>query len=111
MDIVILAARLMLALVFGVAGITKLADASGTRRAIHEFGLPDPVTAPAAVLLPFVEITVALALLFSVTAWWASMGALALLLVFLAAMALNLARGRTPDCHCFGQVASGPIGP
>ena len=33
-----------------------------------------------------------------------------LLLVFIAGIGANLARGRTPDCHCFGQLLSAPVG-
>jgi peroxiredoxin len=43
-------------------------------------------------------------------AWWGAAGSLALLLVFIFGISLNLARGRTPDCHCFGQLHSAPIG-
>jgi hypothetical protein len=35
---------------------------------------------------------------------------LVLLTAFSAAIAVNLAAGRTPDCHCFGQLRSSPIG-
>ena len=35
-------------------------------------------------------------------------GALLLLGIFSAAIAVSLARGRTPDCHCFGQLHSAP---
>jgi peroxiredoxin len=38
------------------------------------------------------------------------MGALALLLLFVAAIAVNLARGRKPDCRCFGRLSSRPVG-
>jgi thiol-disulfide isomerase/thioredoxin len=31
-------------------------------------------------------------------------------LVFMAAIAVNLMRGRRPDCRCFGQLKSSPIG-
>jgi thiol-disulfide isomerase/thioredoxin len=31
--------------------------------------------------------------------------------VFSAAIVLNLARGRAPECHCFGQLHSAPAGP
>jgi thiol-disulfide isomerase/thioredoxin len=34
-----------------------------------------------------------------------------LLSTFTVAIAVNLARGRTPDCRCFGQVRARPIGP
>jgi thiol-disulfide isomerase/thioredoxin len=32
------------------------------------------------------------------------------LLIFVAGIGYNLARGRTPDCHCFGQLHSAPAG-
>jgi peroxiredoxin len=35
---------------------------------------------------------------------------LALLSVFVVGISINLARGRTPDCHCFGQLHSAPVG-
>jgi Methylamine utilisation protein MauE len=38
------------------------------------------------------------------------LGALALLLAFVAGIGLNLARRRKPDCHCFGQLHSAPAG-
>jgi hypothetical protein len=51
-----------------------------------------------------------LALLPVATAWWGAVAALALLALFLAAIAFSFARGRRPDCHCFGQLHSAPIG-
>jgi peroxiredoxin len=106
----LLVARLVLALVFAVAGLTKLVDRNGTARAMREFGLPRPLAAPAGVLLPLAELAVAVALLLARAAWLGAIGALALLLLFIAGIAVNLARGRKPDCHCFGQLASEPIG-
>jgi thiol-disulfide isomerase/thioredoxin len=38
------------------------------------------------------------------------LGALSLLLLFVAGIGVNLARGRKPDCHCFGQLHSAPAG-
>jgi peroxiredoxin len=38
------------------------------------------------------------------------LGALTLLLLFVAGIGVNLARGRKPDCHCFGQLHSAPAG-
>src|SRR5918992_5454999 len=35
---------------------------------------------------------------------------LGLLMLFVVGIALNLARGRKPDCHCFGQLHSAPAG-
>ena len=110
MDIVLLLARVLLAVVFLVAGVTKLADLKGSRQALRDFGTPAWFAAPAGLLLPLAELTVAVALLPLISAWWAAIGALLLLLAFMAGIAYNLARGRQPDCHCFGQVYSKPIG-
>ena len=110
MDVLLLLARLLLSGVFAAAGATKLADLAGSRRAMRGFGLPGPLAAPAGVALPVAELLVAVLLLPAATAGWAALGAAALLLAFVGAIAFNLARGRTPDCHCFGQLHSGPIG-
>lgn len=110
MNGVIVTARLVLALVFTVAGLAKLADLSGSRQALRSFGLPEQLAVPFGTLLPLAELCVAIALLTTTTAWWGALGALALLLVFVVGIAYNLAQGRTPDCHCFGQLHSAPAG-
>ena len=110
MAMVLLCARLLLSAVFCVAGITKLADLAGTRRAMIGFGIPERFAAPLALGLPLAEILIALALIPSNSAWTAAIAASGLLSIFVIAIAVNLARGRTPDCHCFGQLHSEPVG-
>ena len=109
MNVILLGARLLLALVFFVAGIAKLADRSGSRQAIIDFGLPPSLAPLLGVLLPLGELVVAAALIPISTAWWGAVGALSLLLLFVTGIASNLARGRKPHCHCFGQLHSTPI--
>jgi thiol-disulfide isomerase/thioredoxin len=111
LDAAILAARLLLAAVFVVAAVTKLTDRQGTRQAIVAFGASEALAGPLALALPVAELVVAGLLLPSETAFAGAIGALALLLLFSAAIAFNLARGRAPDCHCFGQLHSEPAGP
>ena len=110
MNVAALIARLLLALVFVVAGSAKLADHKGSRQALVDFGLPAALAGPLGILLPLAELAVAAALLPTATAPWGALGALALLLMFVAVIGLNLARGREPDCHCFGQLYSAPAG-
>ena len=110
MDVALLVARLLLAAVFTVAGLAKLVDRAGSRKAIVDFGLPQSLAAPLGTLLPLAELAVAFALLPVATAWWGALGAGVLLLLFIAGIGLNLARGRKPDCHCFGQIYSAPAG-
>src|SRR5207248_9769678 len=103
-------ARLLLAAVFLVAGLAKLADLKGSRQALRDFGVPAVFARPFGVLLPLAELAVAVALVPAIIAWWGALGALILLLLFVAGIGYNLAHGRTPDCHCFGQLHSAPAG-
>lgn len=110
MGLTLLAARLLLAAVCAVAGLTKLMDHQGARQAIIDFGLPTSLASPLAIFLPLAELVVAAALVPTTTAWLGSLGALVLLLAFTAGIGINLARGKRPDCHCFGQLHSEPVG-
>ena len=110
MDTAILFARLLLAAVFVVAGVAKLADREGSRRAVADFGVPAALATPLSILLPLAELAVAVTLIPTATAFWGGVGALALLLLFVAGIGANLARGHKPDCHCFGQLHSAPAG-
>jgi thiol-disulfide isomerase/thioredoxin len=102
--------RLALSVVFGIAGFTKLLDLRGTREAITNFGAPKRLAPTLSLLLPICELAVAIALLFNNTARPAAIAAVFVLTVFVAVIGINLGRGRNPDCHCFGQLYSRPIG-
>jgi thiol-disulfide isomerase/thioredoxin len=108
---VALAARLVLAGVFAVAATAKLRDRTGTRFTLEDFGVPAGLIGPGALLLPIAELTVAGLLLFDATAVAGAIGALLLLGAFMVGITVNLAQGRRPDCNCFGQLQSKPIGP
>src|SRR5215213_177999 len=110
MDAALLIARLLVAAVFIVAGAVKLANRQGSRQAIVDFGVPSAIAAPLGLLLPLAELAVAATLLPASTAWWGALGALVLLSLFVVGISVNLARGRTPECHCFGQLHSAPVG-
>jgi len=106
---VILAARLMLAAVFAAAGVAKLLDRKGSAKSLAEFGVPKGLAPAMGVVLPLVELACAVALVVDSWAWWGAWGVAALLVVFIAAIGVSLARGRRPDCHCFGQLSSSPV--
>jgi peroxiredoxin len=109
MEIALLTSRIILALVFGVAGVAKANDTSGVRRTLIEFGVPEWLAAPVSGGLPFVEILVALSLFPLATAWWGAVASLTLLAVFAIGIAVSLKRGQTPDCNCFGQLHAQPV--
>jgi peroxiredoxin len=109
-NIALLIARFVLIGVFIVAGVMKLTDRSGSRQSLIGFGLPSSLAVPLGLLLPIAELAVAIALIPTSTVLWGALGSLALLLLFIAGISANLARGRKPDCHCFGQLHSAPAG-
>jgi hypothetical protein len=109
MGVALLVGRCLLAGVFLVAGVGKLADLAGSRRAVSEFGVPERLSRAVGVLLPLCELAVAVALIPSGSARFGALGALLLLLAFVIAISLGLASGRRADCHCFGQFHSAPL--
>ena len=100
-----LLARLALGSAFIIAAVSKLPRPLELAEAIAAYRLlPAPLIAPAALILPFVELWAALAASFGNEAFRKA-GALillALLAIFMAAAIQGLARGLDFDCGCFG---------
>jgi peroxiredoxin len=107
---VIVLLRLALSAVFSIAGVAKFLDQQGTRNAVKNFGAPAKLTPALALLLPLAELAIAAGLLFDQTVGASAIAALVVLGLFVAAISVSLARGRTHDCHCFGQLYSRPLG-
>src|SRR5436305_959143 len=93
MGLAFLFLRLLLAFIFVRAGLAKLANIAGSRQTLRGF----------AVLLPLAELVVAVALIPTLTAWWATRAACALLLLSVASIGSQLVRGRQPERHDVGQ--------
>jgi thiol-disulfide isomerase/thioredoxin len=111
MDAALLIARVVVAAVFALAAVTKLADLAGSRAAVAAFGVPDRLARPLGTVLPLAELAVALALVPAASARLGAAAACVLLAAFALAIARSMARGEAPECHCFGQVHSEPAGP
>jgi peroxiredoxin/uncharacterized membrane protein YphA (DoxX/SURF4 family) len=109
-EMILVLGKVLLAAVFAVAAVGKLTDPSGSRQAVTDFSVPRAIAPAIAVLLPIVELGAAVLLLTSAWAWYGAIAAGSLLVLFSVAIAVSLIRGRKPDCHCFGQIAAGPIG-
>lgn len=105
-----IAARLLLAAVFGAAAFMKARDGARLRAGLVDFGVPAAVAGPGGALLVAAEGATALGLLWGPAAGFAAAAAVALLFVFTAAIVVNLVRGRAPACNCFGQLHVAPIG-
>ncbi len=111
MEFLLLVARIVLAVTFLVSSIGKFLDLKGSRQAMRDFGLPKSLAGSAAIGLPIVELLTALLLIPTSTAWWGAILSFLLLAAFVGGIAYNMAHGRAPDCHCFGQIHSEPAGP
>jgi thiol-disulfide isomerase/thioredoxin len=109
MDTVADLARALLAVVFTVAAVAKLLDLPSSRLTMAAFGVPPSLAGKAGNALPFAELATAVLLIIEPTAQVGGVAALVLLIAFIAGISYSLAQGRTPDCNCFGQVASEPI--
>jgi methylamine dehydrogenase accessory protein MauD len=110
MDTVELALRIVLAVVFATAGVGKLLDLEGSRRAMQDFGVSERAAPAVGLLLPIAELATAILLIFEPTAQVGAILAALLLLAFIAGIANALRKGQEPDCHCFGQIHSAPAG-
>lgn len=106
----LLIVRLVLGAVFFTAGLAKLADRPGAVQAMRDFGVPEGLCGFFGTAVPLGELLVAVALIPLASAVAGAIGALVLLLGFSIGIALAMARGEAPDCHCFGQLHSAPAG-
>jgi peroxiredoxin len=110
MGIIPLIIRVLIAATFSLAAIAKLADYEGAREEVQNFGMPGWAAGSVGFLLPFAELLVAGLLIPISTVQLGAIGAISLLSVFIVAISINLAQGRKPNCNCFGQFHSTPIG-
>jgi putative oxidoreductase len=100
-----------LGIIFLASAIPKLRHPKGFILAALEYRvLPSRLSWLYARLLPPLEFLLALLLLTGTAVRSATVIVSLLLLSFIAAVAINLARGRDLDCHCFGKATKRPIG-
>ena len=96
-------ATVVLASVFGYAGMIKTLDLQSFAGDIHAFDvLPLWTVAPVAIMLPAVEVVTALSLLAPTLRKSAAALLIALLLAFIGAAGSVMWRGSEVQCGCFG---------
>lgn len=108
----------LLFVVLGLAGVLafsavmKWRDPHGSVEAVRAFRVPARYAGAVAVGLPFAEVGLAVGLLllpgvlFAIVAWLAFL----LFAAFTLVVGAALARGESPECHCFGELSAEPIG-
>jgi peroxiredoxin/uncharacterized membrane protein YphA (DoxX/SURF4 family) len=109
MEVSLLVIRLILFAVFAVAGIGKLLDIKGSVKATENFGVPESLSKIIGNLLPYLELLLAVGLLYQTTSWFAAIGLTCLLTAFIVGMLNQMRLGNAPECHCFGQFRSEPV--
>jgi uncharacterized membrane protein YphA (DoxX/SURF4 family) len=103
--------RLALAWLFARAAAHKLRDPRGFRAALADYRLlPEALLAPAAAAVAGAELALAVLLLAPGAGPLPALAAAALLVLYTAAIAVNLARGRRHiACGCAGPAAEAPL--
>jgi len=109
LTVILLAARVLLAVVFALAAVMKLRRRGQTEEMLGDFGVPERARPATAVGLPLVELAVAVGLVTSAGARWAALAALLLLGAFSVAIARVLLKGERVACNCFGSLGSAPV--
>jgi uncharacterized membrane protein YphA (DoxX/SURF4 family) len=101
--------RLTLAIIFFYAGIEKIINPQEFAVAIYNYQLlPDFAINLMAVVLPWLEVIIAINLVIGIYARGAALISTLLFLIFATALTINLARGLDISCGCFGA-SSGNI--
>jgi uncharacterized membrane protein YphA (DoxX/SURF4 family) len=96
-----------LGLVFVLAALPKIADPPSFAKAIWFYQLaPAWSLHPAALVLPWLELACGLALCLGIWTRAAAGWIATLLVVFMLALAINLARQHPVDCGCFGTTTT-----
>jgi uncharacterized membrane protein YphA (DoxX/SURF4 family) len=107
--IALIAARLAMAGIFIYASIDKIAHPAAFAKDVYNYQiLPDALINLTALVLPWLELLLGLCLLAGVWMPGAVLSVNGLLLLFLAALLFNMARGLDVNCGCFSTGSDAP---
>ena len=108
---VVLVAQVAIALVFVAAALGKISDPGAFAKQIHYFRLvPMGFENTIAIMLPWIELVAALALLMRAQPRSGALVTAGLMVLFVAVVAAALARGLDIECGCFGTSDAGRVG-
>jgi uncharacterized membrane protein YphA (DoxX/SURF4 family) len=105
------AVRIFLGFIFIFAAVTKVADPVGFSQSIYNYKLmPDFLINFLAIAIPWIELVAGILLVFGISVKENSVIISGLLIVFIIAVGISLARGLDIDCGCFGTVDGSKVG-
>ncbi len=100
--------QIALGLIFIIAPLPKIVDPPSFAHMIYNYKLiPWALINPMALIMPWIELLCGLALVLGIWKGTARTIIAAMLLVFIASISINLARGNAIDCGCFDLSAAG----
>jgi uncharacterized membrane protein YphA (DoxX/SURF4 family) len=109
--ILLLTIRMFLGFIFIFAAITKVTDPEGFSQAIYNYKLiPDFLINFLAIIIPWIELVAGILLAFGISVKENSVIFSGLLVLFIVAIGISLARGLNIDCGCFGTIDGSKIG-
>lgn len=107
----LLLARYVIGTVFIYAGIEKIADPVFFSDSISNYKiLPEAAVNFFAITLPWIEVVAGIFLIFGVAVKENAFIINAMLIVFVVAIVISLARGLNIDCGCFGREGGSELG-
>ena len=100
--------QIALGVIFVVAALPKIVDPPSFAHMIYNYKiLPWALINPMALIMPWIELLCGLALILGIWTGTARTIIGALLVTFVIAVSINLARGNAIDCGCFDVSAAG----
>jgi len=100
--------QIALGVIFVAAALPKIVDPPSFAHMIYNYKLiPWPLINPMALVMPWIELLCGLALILGIWKDTARTIIAALLVTFIIAISINLARGNAIDCGCFDVSAAG----
>ncbi len=104
--------RTVLGAAFLLASVDKVMGPVEFARVVESYKiLPEIVISPFSIIVAWVEFIAGILLILGVASRGAAFTTFCLLMMFMVAIGVNLARGATLDCGCFGAVVSDePLG-
>ena len=110
-NILLLSIRLFLGVIFIFAAVSKVADPEGFSQSIYNYKLmPNFLINVLAIVFPWIELVAGLLLVFGISVKENSAILTGLLVVFIIAIVISLARGLDINCGCFGTVEGSKVG-
>jgi len=107
----LLSIRIFFGFIFIFAAVTKVADPEGFSQSVYNYKLmPDFFINILAIAFPWIESVAGILLVFGISVKENSAILSGLLVVFIIAITISLARDLDIDCGCFGTVDGSKVG-